>query len=91
MRDKSTLSLPDPVRKRAVASIKQFFAEQLDDEIGDLKATLVLDYILSEHAPTIYNRALADARAYIEERAADVEGLGYPQEFPLLNAPKRTK
>ena len=90
MRDKSSLSLPDPAKKQALASIKRFFTEQLDDEIGDLKAALVLDYILAEHGPSIYNLALADARAFVEERAADVEGLGYPQEFPSLNVPKRT-
>jgi len=89
MRDKSSIELPDPTRQKAVASIKRFFAEQLDDDIGDLKAMLVLDYILAEHGPTIYNLALADARGFVEERAADVEGLGFPQEYPSLNAPKR--
>ena len=51
---------------------------------------LVLDYILAEHGPTIYNQALADARAFLEERVADVEGLGFAQEFPSLKAPKRS-
>ena len=85
------ISLPDPVKKQAVASIKRFFGEQLDEDIGDLKAALVLDYILSEHGPTIYNQALADARVFMEERAADVEGLGFRQEYPSLNVPQRSK
>jgi len=91
MRDKSSITLPDATRQKAVSSIKRFFVEQLDEEIGDLKAMLVLDYILTEHGPTIYNQALADARGFIEQRAADVEGLGFPQEFPSLNTPKRPK
>ena len=90
MRDKS-LQLPDASKKLAVASIKRFFTEQLDQEIGDLKAMLVLDYILAEHGPSIYNLGLADARAFIEERAADVEGLGYPHEYPSVNAPKKSR
>jgi uncharacterized protein (DUF2164 family) len=91
MRDKSALTLSDPARSKAVMSIKRFFTEQLDQDVGDLKAMLVLDYILAEHGPTIYNQALADARAFMEERAADVEGLGFQQEYPALNAPKRSK
>jgi len=63
----------------------------IQDVKGDLKAILVLDYILAEHGPTIYNQALADARTFMEERAADVEGLGFDREFPSLNAPKRSK
>ena len=90
MRDTS-LSLPDASKKLALASIKRFFTEQLDQEIGDLKAMLVLDYILAEHGPAIYNLALGDARAFIEERAGDVEGLGYPQEYPSVNAPKKSR
>ena len=78
-------------RKQAIASIKHLVADTLDQEIGDLKAGLILDYILKEHGPTIYNQALADARGFMEERAADVEGLGYPTEFPLSAVPKRAK
>lgn len=92
MRDsKISVTLPAAARPTAVASIKRFFVEQLDEEIGDLKAMLILDYILAEHGPSIYNQALADARAFLEERAADIEGLGFPHEFPSMNAPKRSK
>jgi uncharacterized protein (DUF2164 family) len=90
MRDTS-LSLSDSSKKLALTSIKRFFGEQLDQEIGDLKAILILDYILAEHGPAIYNRALADARAFIEERAGDVEGLGYPREYPSVNAPSKSR
>ena len=90
MRDKLSIALSAPTRAKATASIRKFFAEELDHEIGDLKAMLVLDYILAEHGPTIYNQALADSRAFLEERVADVEGLGFTQEFPSLNAAKRS-
>lgn len=90
MRDKLSIALSAPTKAKATASIRKFFAEELDQEIGDLKAMLVLDYILAEHGPTIYNQALADARAFLEERVADVEGLGFAQEFPSLKAPKRS-
>ncbi len=91
MRDTSSISIPDAARKQAIASIKHFVADTLDQEIGDLKAGLFLDYILKEHGPTIYNQALFDARTFMEERAADIEGMGYQPEFPLSAVPKRSK
>ena len=67
--------------ERLITSIKRYFKEKLDEEIGDLKASLVLEYFLKEIAPTIYNIAISDAQAYINERIADLEGTCYEQEF----------
>jgi uncharacterized protein (DUF2164 family) len=82
MRGKPALTIPDEARKRAVASIRRYFAESLDQDIGDLKADLLLGYVLEEIGPTIYNRAIGDARAFFEQRAADLDGVCYHVEFP---------
>lgn len=69
-------------RTRALqASLKRYAAEELDQELGDLKASLMLDFILKEVAPTIYNQAIADAQAYFQARVADLEGVCYVEEF----------
>jgi uncharacterized protein (DUF2164 family) len=83
MRGKADIEIPDDARKRAMASIKRFFAEEIDQEIGDLKATLVLDYFLKELGPTVYNKAIADARAFFEARVVDLDSVCYQNEFPL--------
>ncbi|MDH4044324.1 MAG: DUF2164 domain-containing protein [Gemmatimonadota bacterium] len=88
MRGKPTLTIPDEARTRAIASIRQYFAEELDQDIGDLKAGLLLGYVLEELGPTICNAAIADARAFFEERAADLEGVCYHAEFPCWNRPR---
>jgi len=67
--------------KRLVASIKRYAAENLDEEIGDLKAGLLLDYCLKEIGPSIYNQAIADAQAYFTGRVADLEGVCHEPEF----------
>jgi uncharacterized protein (DUF2164 family) len=89
MRGKVPITIPDDARKRAIASIRRYFAENLDGEIGDLKAALLLDYFLAEHGPTIYNQAIADARKFFDEQAADLGAICYHSEFPYWNAPKR--
>lgn len=83
MRGKPTIELSGEARTRARASLKRYFAEHLDEDIGDLKADLLLAYVLEEFGPTIYNQAIADARAFFEERAADLDGVCYRAEFPF--------
>ena len=69
-------------RARAIASIKRYFAEQMEDEeVGDLKADLLLGFFLQESAPTVYNRAITDAQPYFQEKTVDLEGCCYEPEF----------
>ena len=46
-----TIKFSKETRDQAVASIKRYFDKKLDDDIGDLKAGLLLDYILEEIGP----------------------------------------
>ncbi len=81
MRPKTPITIPAAARPQAIASIKRFFDEHMDDSIGDLKAALVLDYLLVELGPLIYNQALTDAGSYIEERAAELPDVLQQAEF----------
>lgn len=82
MRNKPSITIADDARKQAIATLREYCAEDMDVEIGDLKAELLLDFILTELGPTIYNQAIADARTFFEERAGDLAALCYHQEFP---------
>ena len=81
MREKKPIQVPAPARTRAIASIRRYFAEELDQEIGELKAGLLFDYFVADIGPTIYNQAIADARAFFEERSADLAAVCYQAEF----------
>lgn len=76
------LALPDEARAQAVAALRHYLADNLDQEVGDLKATLLLDFVVSEFGPTIYNQAIADARAFLDERIADMASVCFHAEFP---------
>jgi uncharacterized protein (DUF2164 family) len=73
--------LTPETKKQAIASIRRYFAESWDLDVGDLKADLLLDYVLREIGPTIYNRAVADAQVYLRDRVADLEAACYEKEF----------
>jgi len=66
---------------RSLASIKRFFDEQMGDDIGELKARLVLEFCLREIGPSVYNRAVADAQSFMQERVTDLDGSCYEPEF----------
>jgi uncharacterized protein (DUF2164 family) len=76
------ISLTPDTTKQLRDSIKRYFAEYLDDEdAGDLKAGMLLDFCLKEIGPSIYNQAIGDAQRYLQDRVADLEGACYEKEF----------
>ena len=75
------IELEKEVRGRLIASIKRYFEESLEQEIGDLKAALLLDYVLKEIGPSVYNQAAADAQARMAEIVDEIDGTCYEPEF----------
>ena len=79
---KRGIVLSNEARKQSLAALQQYFSAHLDEPIGDLKAGLLLDFILSELGPSVYNQAIADARTFFEERTSDLAAICYHDEFP---------
>jgi uncharacterized protein (DUF2164 family) len=75
------ITLKKDIEQQLIDSIKLYFTEHMSDEIGDLRAALLLEFCLKEIGPSIYNQAIADARRYMEEKAADFETICYEPEF----------
>ena len=75
------LQLPKDTEKLAVSSIRRFFAAEMEETVGDLKAGLLLKFFVSEIAPTIYNQAITDAQAYAQNLVTDMSGSCYQDEF----------
>ncbi len=76
-----SIELSPEATKQAVASIRRYIAEYLEQDVGDLKAQLMLDYFLKEIGPVVYNRAITDAQVYFRDRVADLEGVHNEPEF----------
>lgn len=75
------ISLPDETTNRLIGSIRRYFSEQLDEDIGELRARLMFEFVLKEIGPSVYNAAISDAQTYLRDRVADLEGACYEQEF----------
>lgn len=76
-----TIKLNKEVQERLTGSIRRYAAKNLDEEMGELKARLLLDFCLQEIGPSIYNQAIADAQAYMLEKSAEIDAHCYQAEF----------
>jgi len=52
--------------------IKRYFSEEREEDIGDLAASLMLNFIVKEFAPEFYNIGIYDAHKYMSERAEEM-------------------
>jgi len=75
------ITLTPEAEAETMASLKRYVREELDQDIGDLKAKLLLDYLLKEIGPVVYNQAISDAQTYFTSRVADLEGSCHEPEF----------
>jgi len=62
-------------KKRMTDQIRRFFMQERDEDIGDLAANLILDFIMDKIAPDFYNQGLEDANLYISDKLEDMYGL----------------
>lgn len=76
------LELNTTAKADAIASIKRYFEENMPEPIGDLAAGLLLNFILEEIGPSLYNQAINDAQTRLQQRVADLTGELYANEFP---------
>jgi uncharacterized protein (DUF2164 family) len=69
-----SVQLSKETQKLLTASIKRFAREELELDLGEIKASLVLDFVLKEAGPSIYNQGLEDAGRFFAERVDDLPG-----------------
>jgi uncharacterized protein (DUF2164 family) len=84
------LKLSPDARTKALASIRRYFAEELEHELGELPAQLFLDFVIEEIGPSIYNTAIVDAQTYLRDRVVELEDALHAPEFPHWADLRRT-
>jgi len=53
----------------------------MDENIGDLKALLLLEFFRKELGPSIYNTAISDAQTRLQDQINDLDVSCYEPEF----------
>jgi uncharacterized protein (DUF2164 family) len=72
MRAGNSIPLTKEQRDAMISEIKFYFSHEREEELGDLAAGLVLDFILEKLAPEFYNQGIADAYRYMKDAAEDL-------------------
>lgn len=75
-----TIELEKNERNSLIGLIKQYFRDQLEQDIGDLKATLVLNFLIKTIGPVIYNQAVHDVQVRMQEIVAELNGTCFEPE-----------
>ena len=58
-----------------IGQIRDFFLKERGEDIGDLAADIVLDFIVEKMALKFYNKGIDDAYAYMTDRIPDLLSL----------------
>lgn len=77
------VKMPREQKLQLISRIQQYVDTELSIPIGELAGENLLDFILKELSPYVYNQAVADARQVIEQRMLSIEEDLYALEQPL--------
>jgi uncharacterized protein (DUF2164 family) len=69
------LELSKEEQEQLVAAVKDYFLNELEHEIGDLAAMLIIDFMMKKLGPLFYNRGVRDAGSFVADKLEDLYGL----------------
>jgi uncharacterized protein (DUF2164 family) len=61
-------------------ALKEYFAEEFDDQLSEFRAEGLVDFFIKELGPPVYNQGVRDAAAYVQSKLADIDGDVYERE-----------
>lgn len=69
------LELSKEEREQLAAAVKEYFLNELEQDIGDLASVLLIDFMVKKLGPLFYNRGIRDAGGFISDKLEDLAGL----------------
>jgi uncharacterized protein (DUF2164 family) len=75
------VELAKDVHKEAVASVERYFQENMEERIGNIAASALLNFFIEEVGPSIYNKAVADVQERLQLRLSELDIEVHGEEF----------
>lgn len=69
---KKKVNLSKDLKTQIISEIKRYFLEERDEDIGDLAAALMLDFIIQHIGPAFYNQGIKDSIMFMNEKVDDM-------------------
>jgi uncharacterized protein (DUF2164 family) len=76
------IRLSDDRRGNLLRALQSYFDDNFDEPLSVFRAEGLLDFLLAELGPTVYNQGVRDACAAMQEKLLDLEGEVYEREAP---------
>lgn len=76
-----TIEISKAAREQAIASLQRYFAENMEEKIGNVAAGGLLGFMLEEIGPSIYNQAVADVQERLQTRISELDIEIHEEEF----------
>jgi uncharacterized protein (DUF2164 family) len=74
------IALSDARRDELVSAVRRLLAGEFELELSDFQAQRLLDFFVRQLGAPVYNQAIQDARAFLQEKLSDLEGEFYEPE-----------
>lgn len=72
---KKKIKLSDSNKELMRSKIVEYFANERDEDLGELASQLILDFFVDELAPSVYNQGVEDSYAYTRDKLEDLFAL----------------
>jgi len=70
---KKEIEIQKEKKLKLISGLKSWFLDNRDEEIGDLQAELLIDFLTERVGAEIYNQALDDSLYWFKGRLSDLE------------------
>ncbi|WP_141431781.1 DUF2164 domain-containing protein [Bacillus sp. 03113] len=79
------IKLPKENKDLIIDNLKVFFYNERSEEIGDLAAENLLDFVIKNIGPYFYNQGVKDAKEVCEQKMMSLEEDIQSLERPILH------
>jgi uncharacterized protein (DUF2164 family) len=76
------IALSEERRSELVSAARRFLAQEYEIELSEFQARGLLQFFVRQLGAPVYNQAIQDARAFLQDRLSDLEGEFYEPEEP---------
>ena len=67
-------------RASLLRALKGYFTTEFDEPLSDFRAESLLDFLVEQVGPPVYNQGVRDAAGFVQAKLADIEGEIYEPE-----------
>jgi uncharacterized protein (DUF2164 family) len=75
------IELTKEAKQHALESLQKYFEVNMEESLGNLAGGALLNFILEEIGPSIYNKGVADAQERMQARLSELDYEVHEDEF----------